>query len=320
VSARAQRLADATSRPVLDRRAPSGAGEPIRVAGIALPRAGEAELEVDGRRLFFTHLDRVLWPEVGFTKAEMIAYYLAVAGVLLPHLRDRPITVGRFPGGVDGRGFAQSEVPGRPSWIRAAAVALANGAVKRFTLVDERASLAWLAQMGAIELHTFLGTLPDLDRPTAVVFDLDPGEPAGLLEAADVALRLRARLADRGLSAWAKTSGSIGMHVLVPLEGEANYADSRALAQRVAAELASEAPQLVVERMALRERAGRVFIDTRQNARRLTTVVPYSLRSASRPTVSTPVTWAELETAAASRDAGGLVFDARAVLARIAPR
>jgi bifunctional non-homologous end joining protein LigD len=168
MTTRARRMSESTRAAQLDRRADGNAEAAFAFGGVRIPRAGSARVEIDGRTLDVTNLDRVLWPAAGFTKADLIAYYLAVADVLLPHVRDRPLTLGRFPGGVDGRGFAQTEIPGRPVWIRAVPLALKKGPVKRFTLVDERAALAWLAQMGTIELHTFLATWPELDRPTTI--------------------------------------------------------------------------------------------------------------------------------------------------------
>lgn len=301
---RAQRMSEATTRPILDRR--SGAV------------ANDAELEIDGRAIRFTNLDRVMWPETGFTKAELVAYYVAIAPALLPHLADRAITVGRFPGGVDGRGFAQAEVPGRPAWLRAIPLRLANGEEKAFTLIDDRAGLAWLAQMGTIELHTFLGHTRALAHPTAILFDLDPSAPAGLLEAAEAALALRARLDARGLSAIVKTSGSLGVHVSVPIDACATYDETRGLAREVARELANAEPSRITDRMPRAERAGRVLVDVRQNAERLTTVVPYSLRTTPRPSVSMPVTWDEIDQAVRARDPDRLVFGPADALARAA--
>lgn len=265
-----------------------------------------------------TNLDRVLYPEASFTKAESIAYHLAIAPVLLPHLRDRALTVGRFPGGVDGRGFAQSEIPGRPSWMRTAPIVLAKGETRAFTLVDERAALVWLAQMGTVELHTFLGRASDLEHPTSLVFDLDPTPPAGLREAAEIALVLRDLLDELGLSAFAKTSGSVGMHVLVPLNGTATHVETRAFAQALAKRLVDAHPDRVSDRMERASRAGKVLVDARQNARRLTMVLPYSLRSTPRPRVSTPVTWGEIASAVERGDAASLAFEASDVIERVA--
>lgn len=287
--ARARRLKEAVVSPVLAR-----------------PGGGTRELVVDGRAIALTNPDRVLYPGTGFTKADLAAYYLGVADAILPHLGDRPLTVGRFPGGVDGRGFAQTEVPGRPDWIPTMELALMKGPKKRFTLVRERAALVWLAQMGTIEIHAFPGLPHDLERTKAVLFDLDPKGDAGVLEVAAIALVLRDHLATRGLDARVKTSGSRGMHVTADVAESIAVREARAIAADAATALEREL------------RAARVLLDARQNSPRLTTVVPYSLRSTSRPLVSTPVGWDEVEAAVRARDASRLVFGAADVVRRVA--
>jgi len=315
-------MAEATRSPIFDRRVVPASEDAIVAGGIAIPRAGDATVEVDGRLLRLTSLDRSLYPALPgepFTKADLIAYWLGIAPVILPLLEERALTVGRFPGGVDGRGFAQSEVPGRPPWLRAERLALAKGGTKLFTICEERASLAWLGQMGVIELHSFLGRVSDLEHPTHVVFDLDPTPPSSLLDAARVALLLRERLVARGIAASAKCSGSAGMHVLVPVgvfEGRVDYPRARAFAAEIASELAAAQPDLVSDRMDRASRAGRVLVDARQNAARLTTVLPWSLRATARPTVSVPLAWEEIASAVEAADAGSLVFLARDALAR----
>ena len=315
---RARRMAEATTSPIFDRRLTSSATAADRIVdGIAVPSAGSATVTIDGRSIALTNLDRVLYPETGFTKAESIAYHLAIAGTLLSHLRDRALTVGRFPGGVDGRGFAQTEIPGRPPWIRSTPIMLAKGEEKRFTLADDRASLVWLAQMGSIELHSFLAPATDLERPSCVVLDLDPTPPAGLLDAARVSLLVRDALATRGLVGFAKTSGSVGIHVVVPLDGDVTYADTRAVATALAQQLATSHPDHVSARLERAGRAGKVLVDARQNSRRLTMVAAYSLRSTPRPFVSTPVTWEELEAAVRDESVASLVFEPGNVLGRV---
>lgn len=290
----ARRMAESTTLPILDRRAPSGGV--IEVSGFVIPKSGDAELTVDGRIIHLTNLDRVLFPQTGFTKAELVAYYLGVAGKLLPHVRDLPITVGRWPGGIDGRGFAQSEVPGRPEWIRAAPIPLVKGEVKRFTLLDERAALVWLAQMGTIELHPFLGRHDSLSTPTAIVFDLDPGPLCSIADAARVAFVVRDALARRGLASRVKTSGASGIHLLSPLDRAMTYAETRAVAAEVAREVVATDPERITDRMPRAERASKVLIDVRQNSERLSTVAAYSVRATDRPSVSTPITFDELAT------------------------
>lgn len=287
-------------------------------APLAHARAtGGEERVVGSRTLKLTSLDRVMYPETGFTKRELVDYMIAVAPAMLPWLVDRPVTLGRFPSGVHGNGFAQSECPGRPDWVRALPLSLANGEVKLFTLVDEAATLAFLAQMGTIELHPFLGTARAIDRPTDVVFDLDPGEPAGIVECAEVALVLRDRLQARGVDARIKTSGSVGLHAFVPAAGQ-TYDETRAFAQQLASEVVDARPHLAIDRMARAERSGKVLIDVRQNSERLSTVAAYSLRATPRPQVSTPVSWDEIATAADARDPSRLVFGPAEVLERVA--
>lgn len=301
---RAARMAEATTLPILDRRAPSGLH-------------GPRTIDVDGRTIKLTNLDRVLYPETGFTKADVIGYVLATADRALPYVAGRPLTAGRFPSGVDGRGFAQPDVPGRPHWMRAMKLELAKGGTKDFTIVDDRAGLVWLAQMGVIELHAFLGRPDDLATPEQIVFDLDPpATPKGLLDAARAALLVRAALERRGLDARVKTSGSVGIHVLAPVAPPISYPETRAIAAEVASEIATAAPELVTTRMTRAERGTRVLVDVRQNSQRLTTVLPWSLRAAPVPTVSTPLAWREVAAAVEKEDAARLVFMAADVLKR----
>jgi bifunctional non-homologous end joining protein LigD len=243
--------------------------------------------------------ERVLWPGAGFTKRDLLDHYLAVAPVLLPHLRDRPLTLGRFPTGVEGRGFAETEPRGVPEWLRTEPIRLRNGEIRNYCVVDDEAGLAWLANRSVIELHPFLG----LDRPGAVVFDLDPGEPADVVDCADVALLLRERLGD---AAVVKTSGSVGLHVFLPSSG--TYDETRAFARSVAEELAAAQPRRVVSTTARSARVGKVLVDWMQNARMRSTVAPYSLRAAPWPTVSMPVSWDEVARCAAERRPELLTF------------
>lgn len=277
-------------------------------------------VEVDGHVITLTHLDRVLFPDVGFTKADLVAYWSAIADVILPHLRDRPLTVGRFPSGVGGRGFAQAEVPGRPEWIPVAELKLVKGDLRRFTLVHDRATLVWLAQMGTIELHSFLGLAHDLEHTSTIVFDLDPGAPAGIVEAAEVALSLRSWIEAHGATAYVKTSGSIGIHVYAALASPVSIAEARGIAAIAAREVSRDHPDRVVDQLSKQARQGRVLVDVRQNAARLTMAVPYSLRSTPNATVSTPLTWQEVEMGVEKRDPAAFVFAAGDVLERVERR
>lgn len=276
-------------------------------------------VDVGGRQLKLSNLEKVLYPAVGFTKGQVIDYYSRVAPVLLTHLSGRPLTLKRYPNGVDEKFFYEKRCPShRPEWMRTLAVwSDRNKGEVPYCLVDELASVVWVANMASLELHTSLSRDP-IERPTAVVFDLDPGPGTGVAECARVALRLREVLGEMGLGMWVKTSGSKGLQPYVPLntpvayEGGGGTKDfARALAQR----LEKEQPNHVVSRMAKALRPGKVFIDWSQNDMHKTTVCVYSLRAKERPTVSTPVTWDEVEDAAAGR--AHLVFEAEDVLARI---
>lgn len=282
---------------------------------------GDALVEVQGRRLRLSNLDKVLYPEVGFTKAEVIDYYSRVAPVLLPRLRDRPVTVRRFPEGVDGPSFFEKNVPAHaPEWVRTVRLATpgsAKGApYADFVVVQDLATLVWLANLAALELHVpqwTVGPRGARRSPDLLVFDLDPGAPATVVQCCRVALWVREALAADGIPAVAKTSGSKGLQVYAPVrvsrpERTAEYA--RELARR----LAAEHPEEVVWRMARAQRTGKVFIDWSQNNPAKTTVAAYSLRARSLPSVSTPVTWDEVAACSEPRD---LLFVAEEVLARV---
>jgi bifunctional non-homologous end joining protein LigD len=270
-------------------------------------------VDVEGRRLGLTNLDKVLWPETGTTKAQLIEYYVAVAPVLLPHLEGRPLTLRRFPDGVGGITWHQNEIQREPPWFPVFETSGRGGRRLRFALVDDLASLVWVANQAAIELHPFSWRIERPREPTQLVFDLDPGPPAGLVEAARVALELRPRLEARRLEPLPKASGSLGLHVHARLE---EPLDAKALARELAEELADELPAEVVAEMKREARAGKVFVDWLQNDVTRQTVAPYSLRGLPHPTVAAPVRWEEVEHAAAG-DAGTLVFTPADVLARI---
>ncbi len=275
------------------------------------------ELELDGRAVRVTSRDKVLWPATGFTKGDMVDYYLAVAPALLPHLADRPVTLGRFPDGVDGPGFAQTECRGRPEWLATRTLRLRNGQLRDFCLIDCQAALAWVANLGTIELHPYLGTGPDGEVAGLIVFDLDPGPGAGLLEAGKAALRLRELLSDRGLEPVVKTSGGAGLHIYAPLDERRPYPEIRQNARALAAELAAEQRAELTD-SATADRSGQVLIDWAQNHPRRSTAAPYSLRATDRPSVSTPLRWEELEHATADGEPDRLVFSPAAVLERVA--
>ena len=241
-----------------------------------------------------TSLDRVLYPHTGFTKGDLVDYYRAVAPVLVPHLAQRPLTLGRFPAGVEGRGFAQTECRGAPPWLATQPLRLRNGRIRNFCLVNDLPSLLWVANLGTIELHPFLahGTSPD--EPTVLVFDLDPGPPAGLAECCDTALALRELLAESRLASFPKTSGGVGLHVYVPLNSPHTFEQTKQFARAIAERLAAERPEGVTAKPSKIDRAGKVFVDWVQNDPTRSTVSAYSLRAASRPTVSAPLSWEEV--------------------------
>ena len=280
------------------------------------------ELDIDGRKVRVTNLDKVLYPAHGFTKAQVIDYYARIAEVLLPHLARRPVTLKRYPDGVDAGFFYEKQAPAhRPAWLKTAAVwSDTRGGEIDYCLLNDRAALVWVANLASLELHPFLHRAPRLARPESVVFDLDPGPPASIVECCTVALALRKFFAAHGLECLAKTSGSKGLQLYVPLNTTVTYAKTKTFAQRVAELMRESAPQLIVTQMRRALRPGKVFIDWSQNDPHKTTVSVYSLRARSAPTVSTPVTWAEVRKCARSGDPQALVFDSAAVLRRVKRR
>jgi bifunctional non-homologous end joining protein LigD len=277
----------------------------------------EAFRTVAGRRLKLTNLDKVMYPSAGFTKGDVIEYYTRVAPVLMPHLRNRPLTLKRYPDGVDGEVFYQKQAPKhRPDWVKTVRIPTRDRDID-FVVVTGLPTLVWLANLADLELHTSLARATSVDRPTALVFDLDPGAPATVVECCRVALLIR-RLGDHlGLEFWAKTSGSKGLQLYAPLNGRAGFDRTKEFAHAVATRLETEHPDLVVTTVKREVRDGRVLIDWSQNALMRTTVNVYSLRARERPTVSTPVTWAEVERAAREGDPELLVFDWQQALERV---
>ena len=271
---------------------------------------------VEGRTLDLTNLERVLWPETGTTKGEMVDYYARMAPALVPHLAHRPLMVWRWPLGVHERGWDQFECKGRPEWMATHRLEMRKGEVANVCVVNDAASLVWLANQGTIELHPFLSRAEAFERPTVVVFDLDPGEPASLVESCRVALLLRDLLSALHLEGFPKTSGKAGMHVYVPLNTEVTYAATKAFAQAVARLLAREHPDLVVDRMRKDLRPGKVFVDWSQNDERKQTVAVYSLRAMNWPLVSAPVTWEEVARAVRRQDPSALMVTPADAIAR----
>jgi bifunctional non-homologous end joining protein LigD len=285
-----------------------------------VPPSKRLEVEVEGRTLSLSNLDKVFYPETGFTKGQVIEYYTRAAPHLLAHLRGRHLTLKRYPDGVTGPHFYEKQCPRhRPPWVATAdVVAHSDGRPITYCVCDDLATLVWLANLADLELHTPLGRAAAPEAPTVIAFDLDPGPPATIVECAEVACRLRDAFDHFGLVAFPKTSGSKGMQVYVPLNTPATFPQTRAFAQGVAKVLERRHPELIVSEMRKDLRPRKVFIDWSQNASFKTTVCVYSLRARERPTVSTPVTWDEVEAVLRSRDPEDLAFASDQVLARMA--
>jgi bifunctional non-homologous end joining protein LigD len=272
------------------------------------------DVTIDGRRVRLSNLDKVLYPETGFTKAAIVDYYARIGEVMVPHLRDRAVTMVRYPDGVEGGSFFEKRCPGHaPAWMRQATVDDLTQCV-----VDDLPSLVWMANMAALELHTLQATVSHPDRPTAMVFDLDPGAPAGILDCCRVGLELHGLLDELGLASVVKTSGSKGLHLAVPLNTDAVTAgETKSFALALGQLLGKRDPERVTTIMKKEKRPGKVFVDWSQNDRHKTTVCAYSLRARPRPAVSAPVTWDEVAAALDAGDEDALAFETDDVLARV---
>jgi bifunctional non-homologous end joining protein LigD len=277
-------------------------------------------IRVDGREVALSNLDKVLYPEAKFRKAQVIHYYARVAEVLLPHLKDRPVTLKRYPDGVAGKFFYEKDAPAStPEWVKTFAVPRRErGGEIHYILINDLATLTWVANMASLELHPFLHRVPKIEQPTAVVFDLDPGPGADILTCAQVALLLKDLFAEMKLECFAKVSGSKGLQVYAPLNTETNYEVTGGFAKAVAQLMEERHPELIVSKMAKELRKKKVFVDWSQNSDFKTTVAVYSLRAKSgTPYVSMPVTWEELSGALKKKDTGRLFFEAGAALKRV---
>jgi bifunctional non-homologous end joining protein LigD len=276
-------------------------------------------VEVQGRKLKLTNLEKVLYPAAGFAKGQVIDFYVRIAPVLLPHLASRPLTMKRYPEGVDHEYFFEKNAPmHRPDWVKTAPVwSESNRRTIHFILADGLATLVWIANLASIELHPSLSLASDIATPTMIVFDLDPGPPANILQCAQVGLWVREIFDHFGLQSFPKTSGSKGMQIYVPLNTKTMYEHTKSFAHAIARLLEQEHPERVVSDMKKVVRTNKVFVDWSQNDQHKTTISVYSLRARERPTVSTPVTWDEVELALKKKDASRLVFEAKDVLARV---
>ncbi len=276
-------------------------------------------VEVENRKLKLTNLDKVLYPAAGFTKGQVVDFYVRIAPVLVPHLAGRPLTMKRYPEGVDHEFFFEKNAPmHRPDWVKTAPIwSEGNHRTINFLLANDLPTLVWIANLASIELHPSLSLAADIATPTMIVFDLDPGPPANIVQCAQVGLWVRAIFDHFGLQSFPKTSGSKGMQIYVPLNTRTSYEQTKSFAHAVARLLEQEHPELVVSDMKKVVRTNKVFVDWSQNDQHKTTISVYSLRAREHPTVSTPVTWDEVERALKDKDAATLVFEAKDVLARV---
>ncbi|HEV2075118.1 MAG TPA: DNA ligase D [Thermoleophilaceae bacterium] len=297
-------------------------GEPPVLGPLGKLPGGALEATVDGRRLKLSNLQKVLFPATGFTKGRLVEYYARIAPAVLPHLHGRPLTLKRYPNGVEAEHFYEKQCPShRPDWVATAAIrSERERRTIDYCLANDLPTLVWLANLADMELHPSLSLAEAIERPTTLAFDLDPGEPAGILDCARVALWVRELLGSLGLECLAKTSGSKGMQVYVPLNGETSYEQTKPFAKAVAELLEKEHRDAVVSRMSKSLRRGKVLVDWSQNDRHKTTVCVYSLRARERPTVSTPVEWSEVEDALEEEDPGRLGFEWDEVIDRVDER
>jgi bifunctional non-homologous end joining protein LigD len=275
-------------------------------------------LDVDGKKVDVTNLDKVFYPKAGFTKGDVIDYYVRVSSVLLPHLKERPITLKRYPDGVEGFFFYEKKCPDhRPKWMKTTKVAKSEGGDINYCVINDLPSLIWAANLADLELHTFLHKAPSIRRPTALAFDLDPGPPADIVLCCQVGLWLKALFDALKMESFAKTSGSKGLQVYVPINSPVTYDKTKAFSHAVAELLEAQSPETVVSNMQKNRRPGKVLVDWSQNDEHKTTVNVYSLRAKDYPSVSTPVTWDEVESVVRTRNATTLQFVSKEVLKRV---
>jgi bifunctional non-homologous end joining protein LigD len=276
-------------------------------------------VDIEGRQLKLSNLDKVLYPATGFTKGQVIDYYARIAPVLVPHLAGRPLTLKRYPNGVDSEYFFEKNASAhRPDWIKTAPIwSEHNRRTIQYILADDLPTVVWMANLAAIELHPSLSLAKAIDSPTMLVFDLDPGPPANIVQCARVGMWLREIFEHFRLQSFPKTSGSKGLQIYVPLNGPTSYEATKPFAQALARLLEDQHRELVVSDMKKELRKGKVFVDWSQNDQHKTTIAVYSLRAREHPTVSTPVKWEEVEQLLKKKDANLLVFEAGEVLKRV---
>ena len=279
----------------------------------------KAELIVEGKKLSVSNLDKVLYPKVGFTKGQVVDYYIRIAPVLLPHLQDRPLTMKRYPNGVEGEFFYEKNCPShRPTWVKTAKVwSEGNKRMMNYCLANDLPTLVWAANLADLELHTSLARKRNVAQPTMMVFDLDPGAPADIVQCCQVGLWLRELLSKMKLKSFAKTSGSKGLQVYVPLNTPVMFDQTKDVSRALAQLLEREHADLVTSNMSRALRKGKVFVDWSQNDEHKTTICVYSLRAKQEPTVSTPVTWDEVANCLKKKKADLLKFRSDKTLARV---
>lgn len=275
-------------------------------------------VEIQGKNLKLSNLEKVLYPSTGFTKKDVIDYYVRIAPAILPHLNGRALTRKRYPDGVEGEPFFEKNAPmHKPDWVKTAPIwSEGNRRTVHYVLANDLATLVWLANLAALELHPSLALAKDIKCPTEMVFDLDPGPPANIVQCCQVAIWLREIFDHFGLQSFPKTSGSKGLQIYVPLNTPTTFDATKNLSRALAQLLEQEHRDLVVSDMKKQLRTGKVFVDWSQNDEHKTTIAVYSLRARERPTASTPVTWEEVERTRKKKDAGLLVFEASKTVAR----
>jgi bifunctional non-homologous end joining protein LigD len=278
----------------------------------------DSTVEIQGRNLKLSNLEKVLYPATGFNKKDVIDYYVRIAPAILPHLEGRALTRKRYPDGVEGEPFFEKNAPmHRPDWVKTAPVwSGRNRRTIHYVLANDLPTLVWLANLAALELHPSLACASDIECPTEMVFDLDPGPPANIVECCQVGLWLREIFEHFGLESFPKTSGSKGLQIYVPLNTPTTFDATKLFSHALAQLLEHEHPDLVLSEMNKQARVGKIFVDWSQNDEHKTTIGVYSLRARERPTVSTPVTWSEVERTLKKEDPGLLVFDAGQVIGR----
>jgi bifunctional non-homologous end joining protein LigD len=279
----------------------------------------KAELIVEDRKIQVSNLDKVLYPKVGFTKGQVIDYYIRIAPMLLPHLKDRPLTMKRYPDGVEGEFFYEKNCPvHRPKWVKTARVwSESNNRMMNYCLAQDLPTLVWAANLADLELHTSLARKNNIKRPTMMVFDLDPGAPADIVQCCQVGIWLSDLLLKMKLKSFAKTSGSKGLQVYVPLNSSVTFDQTKDLSRALAQHLETNHDDLVTSNMSKAVRKEKVFVDWSQNDEHKTTICVYSLRAKEEPTVATPVTWDEVQNCLKKKEAGLLKFRSEKVLARV---